>query len=393
MGAVRLRRVVAAALALGSAALLVYWLGRDERPPVPLGAIVLASASLLALVAPAPRLRRRRRARAAAGSRAEVASGRALPILALLALSGLGAELLAAYSDSTGRPGAIAFAVVFFAALYGCPALLIRELARRTGRGWPAMVALAAAFGLLEAGVIDQALFADNYEDVRNWEETVRATYVAPLGIAGFPAQNFTVGHVLFSFCAPIAIAEAIRPQIAYRPWLGRGGLILAVGAWLTAAALILNDALREEYATWLEITVTLGFVAALVAAALLLRLPARTTRQAPRVRTVLAASFGLTTAGTAVPETWIGFWIALAVLAVALWLLFRFAGGPGWTLAHTAAVGTGALLSRGALAFLYYPLVGETSAVQKYSHNVVMILVVAAVGAFVHRRARVRAA
>ncbi len=371
----------------------MYWLGRDERPPVPVGALVLAAASLLALVAPAPRLRRRRRARAARGSRAQVASGRTLPILALLLLCALGAELLAAYSDSTGRPGAIAFAVVFFAALYGCPALLIRELARRAGRGWPAMVVLAAAFGLLEAGVIDQALFADSYADVRNWEETVRATYVAPLGIPAFPAQNFIVGHVLFSFCAPIAIAEAIRPEIAHRPWLGRPGFIVAVGAWLAAAALILNDALKEDYATWLEITVTLGLVAALVAATPVLRLPARTTRQAPRVRTVLAASFGVTTAGTAVPETWVGFWIALAVLAAALWLLFRFAGGPGWSLAHTAAVGTGALLSRGVLAFLYYPLVGETSAAQKYTHNVAMLLVVAAFGALAHRRSRPRPA
>ena len=47
MAAVRLRYVIAAALALGSIALLVYWFGRGERPPVPVGAIVLAAASLL----------------------------------------------------------------------------------------------------------------------------------------------------------------------------------------------------------------------------------------------------------------------------------------------------------------------------------------------------------
>jgi hypothetical protein len=393
VGAVRLRHVVAVALALGSVALLVYWLGRGERPPVPIGAIVLAAASLLTLVVPAPRRRRRRRPRAARGSPAQIASGRTLPILALLVLSAIGAELLAAYDDTTGRPGAITFAVVFFAALYGCPALLIRELARRTGRGWPAMVVLAAAVGVLEAGAIDQALFADSYEDVSNWEETVRATYVAPLGLAAFPAQNFIVGHVLFSFCAPVALAEAIRPEIAHRPWLGRPGLVVAAGAWLTAAGLILSDALREGYATWREIAVTLGLVAALVAAALLLRLPQRATRRAPRTRTVLAASFGLTTAATAVPETWAGFGIALAVVATAIWLLLRFAGGPGWTLGHTAAVGAGALLSRGALAFLYYPLVGETSAAQKYTHNVVMLLVVAAIAVVAHRRSRVRPA
>jgi hypothetical protein len=250
------------------------------------------------------------------------------------------------------------------------------------------MVLLAAAFGLLEGGVIDQSLFADSYADVKNWEQTLRATYVDPLGIAAFPAQNFVFGHVLFSFCAPIAVAEAMRPAIARRPWLGRPGLVLTVGAWLAAAGLIFSEALGEDYASLAELATTLVLVTALCAAALLMPLPTRTDRPAPRVRTVLAASFVLTTAATAVPETWLGFAIAIGVTAIGVWLLLRFAGGAGWTLAHTAAVGTGALASRGALAFLYYPVVGETSAAQKYSHNVVMLLVVVAAGVYAHRRA-----
>lgn len=38
------------------------------------------------------------------------------------------------------------------APLYGCGALLVREVARRTGRGWPTMVMLAAAYTLTEEG-------------------------------------------------------------------------------------------------------------------------------------------------------------------------------------------------------------------------------------------------
>jgi hypothetical protein len=52
------------------------------------------------------------------------------------------------------------------------------------------------------------------------------------------------------------------------------------------------------------------------------------------------------------------------------------------------AALATGVLLARGTLAFLYYPLVGETSAAQKYAHNAVMLAVVAAVGAYAIRSA-----
>ena len=64
-------------------------------------------------------------------------------------------------------------------------------------------------------------------------------------------------------------------------------------------------------------------------------------------------------------------------------------AHGRDWGLTHAAAVATGVLLSRGALAFLYYPVVGETSAGQKYAHNVVMLLIVAVAGAYAIRRAR----
>src|SRR3712207_2128446 len=93
--------------------------------------------------------------------------GRVVAIGCLVVLSAIGAELLAAYSDSTGRPAEALFAAGFFAMLYGCPALLIREVARRTARGWPTMLLLSAAAGLLQAGVIDQSLFIDDYNDVR----------------------------------------------------------------------------------------------------------------------------------------------------------------------------------------------------------------------------------
>ena len=188
----------------------------------------------------------------------------------LVVLSAIGAELLAAYNDTTGRPAELLVNVVFFAMLYGCPALLIREVARRTGRGWPAMLLLSAAAGLLQAGVIDQSLFSDSYGDVEGWEESLRATYVAPLGLGAYMLQNFVLGHVIYSFCAPIALAEAMRPALADRPWLGRRGIAFATALWLAVAALIFADALgTESHATALEVAATLAVVVALVVAAL----------------------------------------------------------------------------------------------------------------------------
>ncbi len=76
-------------------------------------------------------------------------------------------------------------------------------------------------------------------------------------------------------------------------------------------------------------------------------------------------------------------------------------AGAALGRLRHAAALATGALLSRGVLAFTYFPVVGENAAVAKYAHNVVMLAIVAAAGFFAgggpfgaearHTRPRVR--
>lgn len=50
-------------------------------------------------------------------------------------------------------------ALPVLALLYGSGAIRVRELARRTGRGWPTMLGLGLAYGLLEARPIDQTLF------------------------------------------------------------------------------------------------------------------------------------------------------------------------------------------------------------------------------------------
>ena len=381
---------------------------------------------------------------------------RRVAIASLVVLSAIGAELLAAYDDSTGRPLELLVAVAFFAALYGCPALLLREYARRTGRGWPAMLLLATAAGLLQAGVIDQSLFADRYGEVRDWEQWVQATYVEPFGISAYLAQGFVLGHVVFSFCAPIAVAEALRPAIAHEPWLRRRGIVVAAALWLLVAALIMAE---ESHATTGELAVTLALVAALTGAA---RGAPRAGRArgaagggergaaprefaagrpergaagrgergaasrggsagrrergaaqrggaagggergeaprggsagrrargaAPRLRTVLVVSFVLAYAHEFPPATWAGFAVAMAAVASGV-LLARAARREGWGGAHIAAVATGVLLARGALAFTYYPVVGETSAAQKYAHNVIMLTLVGATGAYAIRRA-----
>lgn len=51
------------------------------------------------------------------------------------------------------------FIGVFLAPMYGGGAILVRELARRYGGGWPTMALLACAYALIEEGPLDQLLW------------------------------------------------------------------------------------------------------------------------------------------------------------------------------------------------------------------------------------------
>jgi predicted membrane protein len=304
-------------------------------------------------------------------------------IAGLLVLSAIGAELLAAYNDNTGRPAALLFAVLFFAALYGAPALFIREIARRKGWGWPAIILLAFAFAIIQPAVIDQALFSTDYRDIESWNRSLQATFIEPLGFSATNALNFVLGHVIYSFCAPIAVAEAWRPATAHRPWLGLRGMAVAAVLYLVAAVLVLQDP-ESHSASAMQLAVSLAVAALCVGGAFMLgRRPRREPRQGrtPPLALTVAVSFVLLVAATAVPETWTGAAITTTVLTAGTALLVHASRSVQWSVRHTAAVATGALLSRGVLAFLYYPVIGETSAARKYAHNVTMLAIVVMVG------------
>lgn len=183
-------------------------------------------------------------------------------------------------------------------------------------RAASARLLLSAAAGLLQAGVIDEALFSDSYGDVRGWEESLRATYVA-LGLGAYMLQNFVLGHVVYSFCAPLALVEAMRPGIAQRSWLGWRGIAVAIASWLLVASLIFADALGSKaHATLPEVAATLAVVAVLVAFALRVgRTPLPRREHTARVRTTFLVSFLAACTHAVVTETWLGVAIAAVVV------------------------------------------------------------------------------
>ena len=304
-------------------------------------------------------------------------------VVVLLVLAPVCAEYLAAYDDSTGDPVRLVGGLVVFTPLYGCPALLIREVVRRTGRGWPSILLLGTAFGLLQAGVVDQSLFSTDYRQIAGWEESQRATLIAPLGISAYSALNFLSGHAAYSMAAPIAMAEGIRPGDATRPWLRRRGRVLVALAWVAASVFVLVDSLRTE-----ESHAALGQVvgATLVATGLVvlgLRLPRVYSRlreptpghAALPVPLVLLGSAVLSLAYGSAPETWTGVAVMGGALLLAGVGLSITSKGSGWGPQHVAAAAVAPLVVRAALAFGYQPLVGDVSPAAALGHHLTMLL------------------
>jgi hypothetical protein len=127
-------------------------------------------------------------------------------------------------------------ALPILALLYGSGAVLIRELARRTGRSWPTILLLGLAYGLIEAGLIDQTLF--NAPKLTG-AAVAATTYVPALGINVSDLVSFVVGHAVWSIGVPIAMVEALVPTRRTTPWLGRTGLAVTGVLYLLGAALV----------------------------------------------------------------------------------------------------------------------------------------------------------
>lgn len=175
--------------------------------------------------------------------------------------------------------------IILFTVYYGSGALLVREVTRRTGRGWLTLLVLALAFGLLEEGVLDQTLFNPHYHGLN----LLAYGYVPALGI-GLPWTVFVLSlHVIFSIGAPIAVTEglfpapppgraAVSPQ-RQAPWLGRTGLVVvSVGYLLGAAAVFAITTFTSRFmASPAQLAASLVLTAALVVVAL--RLPRRPPR------------------------------------------------------------------------------------------------------------------
>ncbi|RZQ59592.1 hypothetical protein [Amycolatopsis suaedae] len=319
---------------------------------------------------------------------------RLAPVAGLFLLAPFCAELLSQYQGPITDPLKALLGLLLTAPLYGTAALLIREITRRTGRGWPTILALGAAFGLIQAGLIDQMLFNHSaFGGGPYWQEL--PTFVPGLGLDVSQLLVFVGGHMVVSFAAPIAVVEACVPDRADEPWLGRAGLTVVTVLYLAGAAYYLYELVIKPgfHATAWQLLATAAAVVLLGAAGLLTtRLTAAPDGRAPKpVIVACATAIGLLghillrepgPGGWA----WPGVTLSVVVLAALGALLLHWSLRPGWSSAHVLAAASPALLVYALVAFA---LPADESAVLKYTSNAITLLAVLGLILFAYRRAR----
>ncbi len=274
---------------------------------------------------------------------------RLAPVLALVLLAPLVAEyLLGDFRITNLGP----FPVL--ALTYGCGAVVIRDLVQRSGRGWPAFLALAVAYGLLAEGIVDQSLFNPDFMHLHLLAYGFRPI----LGTSPFWVISVITLHVAWSMAVPIGMTESLFPEQSKQPWLGRFGLAVTALLFLLGSAAIAAYFHRTAtyHASAGQIAVCAALILGLVATAFSLPRP-RPTIGSPLVGVAPAwiAAIGFVAGSLFVALYGIGaftlHWSGSVTAMVAagldalVVLLFWKAGPRNWTPLQVWAASTGGLL------------------------------------------------
>jgi hypothetical protein len=292
---------------------------------------------------------------------------RIAPALTLLIIAPLIGEFL--LGDFNVRQ--IGFIVVFIP-VYGAGALLVREIARQSQRGWPTMLLLSLAYALALEGFMNQTLFNPNY----GGQHLLAYGFIPKLGTSFNFAIYLMTLHVVWSIASPIAIAEALAGARAREPWLRRPGMIVTTLFMLAGCVFTATFTLKSvHFAATIRQFATVGaLIAALVVAAFALSgraadAPAK-GGHAPSVWVVLVVSLLLSSAF----QRWFAFaprhsmnatlstTVMLLLDGVAVALFRTWSLRAAWGAQHTVAAAAGAVVTYGWISLRRFLVSGGTS-------------------------------
>jgi hypothetical protein len=300
----------------------------------------------------------------------------------LFVLAPLVAEFLLGNLPITALP-----ALVLLAPLYGGGALLIREAVRRSGRGWPSILILGLAYGVLEEGIATMSLFNPNYVGLRLLDHG----YVPWLGIGLSWTVLVLTLHAVWSIGVPIATVEALAYDRRTTPWLGRPGLALtallfvagvAAMAWVSVAQSRFVASLPQLAASGLIALVlaVIGLLAVRPAAAQ----HARSAGRVPSPVLVGTAAFVVSSAFKLLPiswSPWLYLPLALGLALLAVVGVIAWSRRRGWSDAHRLALAAGPLLTYAWSAFPQRPVLPATPTEDLVGNAVFAVATIALIG------------
>lgn len=272
---------------------------------------------------------------------------RIAPAVVLVFLAPFVAELLLG-----DIPLRLIFVYLLVLPMYGFGALFIREISRHTGRGWPTILILGVAYGVVEEGLGDMSLFNPNFlgQHLLNYGNV--------FGI-GWPWWFFVLTlHAVWSIGVSIALAEALFARYGPSPWLGRQGLVVSGVVFVFGVVLVHFVGGQGYQLSAGQVALSLVLAAVIAVAAFLLPVRRGTqppdNRPAPSPWIAGGAAFVLTGAFMGLTRLSHDLRLPAAVLILAYFLLYglavlavwRWSRRVGWSAEHRFALAAGALLT-----------------------------------------------
>ncbi len=257
--------------------------------------------------------------------------------------------------------------VLALAPLYGGGALLIREIARRTGRGWPTILVLAFAYAVFEEAFTTQTLFNPNYLNLNL--HLLDPAYIPALGIGGWWTVFVLTLHTVWSISVSIGLVEALVPERATTPWLKGLGLSLIGILFVLAGILMTRGEIKQHHFVASTMQFTIAGLVCLITVFAAFLLPSRKSDPkkhgwVPGYWLVGAVALITGSIFLIVPNRW--GWLAVAIyLAMDAALIgagYIFSHREGWNALHRLALAGGAALAYGWHAFIQRPVVPATN-------------------------------
>jgi hypothetical protein len=252
--------------------------------------------------------------------------------------------------------------VPFIAPLYGGGALLIREVTRRSGRGYATMFILGIAYALIEEGIVDQLLFNPNYF---TGQEQLMNTVIPVFGLDVWLTLILIAMHAVWSICIPIILVEAIFAKRGRLPWLGKTGFLVVAVIFILGSIWLWNTIYLESgfLASPLQLVGTAVIIVALIVAAFTFKHPAMTAAQGFVPNPWVAGGFAFTASSlymfTEFLPGWTRVGACILIAAVSLTLVLRWSHRRNWSALHTLALAGGGILTYAWLGALMEPETG----------------------------------